>query len=264
MRIAFCLVNCDHGAMILNRFDYNYVMSGDFYGVGAQILEKSAYDPEDIACVKSFLTCRKEHFGAGVVAIDGGANVGVHALEWSRHMRGWGKVIAVEAQERVFYALAGNVALQNCTNVRALWAALGEEAGEIHIPEPDYTDKGSFGSFELKPRVGTENIGQEIDYSKPTSTVRQMTVDSLNLPRLDFLKLDVEGMEMEALDGANETIKRCRPILFVEIIKSNRMLIEAALTNDGYRCMIHGMNLVAVHETDPTIQQIMVHKVETR
>jgi hypothetical protein len=58
-------------------------------------------------------------------------------------MRGWGMVLAVEAQERVFYALAGNIALQNCFNARALWAALGDAPGELSIPEPDYTKQAS-------------------------------------------------------------------------------------------------------------------------
>jgi hypothetical protein len=56
----------------------------------------------------------------------------------------------------------------------------------------------------------------------------------LALERLDLLKLDVEGMEAEALDGARETIERCKPILFVETIKSDKDAITAALRNEGY------------------------------
>jgi FkbM family methyltransferase len=195
-----------------------------------------------------------------VVAFDGGANIGVHAVEWSRLMRDWGSVIAVEAQERVFYALAGNIALQNCFNVRALWAALADVPGELSFPEPDYRKQASFGSFELKARVGTEFIGQPIDYGKPTSTVRQTTIDSLGLERLDLLKLDVEGMEAEALQGAAETIARCKPILFVETIKSDKEAIAAALTNEGYRVMPNGMNVLAIHEGDKTLQHVQVLK----
>jgi FkbM family methyltransferase len=256
--IAFCIVSSDHGPMLVNRMDYNHSHTGDFYGVGAQIMENGCYDPRDVSGIKSLLLCRRNHFGDGVVALDGGANIGVHTCEWSRLMRGWGNVLSVEAQERIFYALAGNIALQNCFNVRAIWAALSDQAGELSFPEPDYTQQGSFGSFELLPRVGTEFIGQPIDYGAPTSTVKMITIDSLGLKRLDLLKLDVEGMEAEALDGARETIDRCKPILFVEIIKSDGDAIGAALTNEGYRVLPNGMNIIAVHKDDPTLQNVQL------
>jgi hypothetical protein len=46
-----------------------------------------------------------------------------------------------------------------------------------------------------------------------------VTVDSLNLSRLDFYKLDIDGGEMQALSGAEETINRCRPIVYCEADK---------------------------------------------
>lgn len=258
--VAFCLVSSDHGPMLINRFDYNHTHTGDFYGVGAQIMENGAYDPRDVDALKSLLICRRNHFGDGVIAMDGGANIGVHTVEWAKLMRGWGSVIAVEAQERVFYALAGNITLQNCLNARALWAALADVPGELSIPEPDYTQQGSFGSFELKAKVGTEFIGQAIDYAKPTSTVKQIMIDGLGLERLDLLKLDLEGMEAEALDGARDTIERCRPILFVETIKSDRGTISAALRNEGYVVLPNGMNILAIHKTDKTLENVKTVK----
>jgi FkbM family methyltransferase len=50
------------------------------------------------------------------VAIDCGANIGTHTIEWAKKMTGWGAVIGIEAQERIFYALAGNIAINNCFN----------------------------------------------------------------------------------------------------------------------------------------------------
>jgi FkbM family methyltransferase len=44
------------------------------------------------------------------VAVDVGANVGAFTVLWGRHMMGWGSVHAFECQERIFYALAGNIA----------------------------------------------------------------------------------------------------------------------------------------------------------
>jgi FkbM family methyltransferase len=258
--IAFCLVSSDHGPMLVNRFDYNHISTGDYYGVGAQIMETGAYDPRDVKMLRDLLLCRRDHFGDGVVAMDCGANIGVHTLEWARLMKGWGSVVAVEAQERLFYALAGNITIQNCFNARAIWAAVSSTPGEISFPEPNYKAQGSFGSFELRPQMGTEYIGQPIDYEKPTSTVKTIMIDGLGLGRLDLLKIDIEGMEAEALQGAVETIRRCKPILFVETVKSDKKVIAAALRNEGYTILPNGMNLLAVHKDDKTLQNIGIQE----
>jgi FkbM family methyltransferase len=238
--VSFALVNSDHGALIVNRLDQN----NDCYGVGFQILKNGSYEPEEVEELKSLLTQRRTTHGDGVVALDGGANIGVHSLEWARLMRGWGSVIAVEAQERIFYCLAGNLALQNCGNARAIWAALSDNQGTLSFPEPDYSQPGSFGSLELKHRPSVEYIGQVLDYDTPDLTVRTLAIDELNLPRLDLLKLDIEGMELEALHGAKATIQRCRPIICVEWIKSDKHAITALL--DGYKVSECGMNLIAM------------------
>ena len=68
-------------------------------------------------------------------------------------MTGWGQVLAFEAQERIYYALAGNIAINNCFNARALHAAVTSEAGRMKIPAPDYLAPASFGSLELRKRT---------------------------------------------------------------------------------------------------------------
>lgn len=55
--------------------------------------------------------------------------------------------------------------------------------------------------------------------STPTLKVSVETLDSLNLPAPHFIKIDVEGYEWEVLQGAKETIKKNRPICFIEIAK---------------------------------------------
>ena len=189
--IAFCLASTDHGPMLVNRMDYQHSFDGGFFGVGAQLLENRCYDAREVDVLKDLLKVRRKYYGDGVVAIDCGANIGVHSVEWAALMRRWGFVIAIEAQERIFYALAGNLTLNNCLNARAVWAAVGASCGELSFPEPNYTEISSFGSFELKQRLGTEFIGQELDYSKPTITVRQISLDSLQLERVDLIKMDV-------------------------------------------------------------------------
>jgi len=256
--IAYVLAATNHGNMILNRHDYHEVPGGAF-GVGAQLMTQSCFDPDEVQLALQMLTLRRQLHGDGVFAIDGGANLGVHTIEWARHMHGWGRVMAFEAQEFVFYALAGNIAINNCWNASARWMALGERAGQIAVPEPDYQRPGSFGSLELRPRSGNEFIGQDVSYDAADCVVTPMqSIDELAPERLDFLKLDIEGMELEALRGARATIERHRPIMLVEAIKVDRTALDAMLREMGYRVIPMGINLLAVHTGDPVLKRINI------
>lgn len=256
-QIAFVLAMTDHGAMILNRNDYRVFESGGVFGVGHELLRDSKFSETEVRGALELLTNRRADFGDGVIALDCGANIGVHTVEWARAMTDWGRVIAFEAQERIFYALAGNIALNNCGNASAIHAALGAEAGLMSIPEPDYDQPGNFGGFELKARAdGAEPIGQAIDYGRLTKEVKVVAIDELALPRLDFLKIDVEGMELEVLHGAIDSLRRHRPQMVVETLKSGFEPLRDFLEPLGYRIWPWGQNLVAAHLTDPASERI--------
>src|ERR1700684_2484213 len=181
-KLAFITAATDHGTLIVNRFDQLMQQPDMGGGVGLQLLENGHYDPVEVNLMLEVLDRRRRCYGDGVVAIDCGANVGVHTIEWARHMTGWGSVLAIEAQERIFYALAGNISINNCFNARAIHAAVGGESGMIKIPNPDYLKPASFGSLELKQRATNEYIGQKIDYSDESATpVRCVTLDSLGM-----------------------------------------------------------------------------------
>ncbi len=255
-KLAFVMASSNHGTMIVNRFDYRMVSPDRGYGVGFQILETAAFDPGEVKIALELLALRRKHFGDGVIAIDCGANIGVHTIEWASSMTGWGSVIAIEAQERIYYALAGNIAINNCFNALAVNAAVSSESGMMQIPNPDYFTPSSFGSLELRQRPGNEFIGQPINYTDNTVLVRKMTLDELNLPRVDFIKIDIEGMELEALAGSQETIRKYRPILLIEKIKTDNQQLEFWLQDHGYRTMALGINILAVHQSDECLKDI--------
>ena len=156
----------DHGTLIVNRFDEHIVEQTRGYGVGFQLLDTASYDANEVDLVLKLLDLRRQHYGDGALAVDCGANVGVHTVEWAKHMTGWGAVLAFEAQERIYYALAGNIAINNCFNARAIHAAVTSQPGTMKMPKPNYLTPASFGSLELRKRENTEFIGQAIDYSE--------------------------------------------------------------------------------------------------
>jgi len=256
-KIAYVLASSDHGTVIVNRFDYRMIDQTHGFGVGLQILEKSAFDPEEVDYAVALLGLRRKYFGDGVVAIDCGANIGVHTIEWAKCMTGWGSVIAIEAQEYVYYALAGNIAINNCFNAKAILAAVAAENGVMNVPKPDYLAPASFGSLELKKRENNEFIGQTINYGDDsTSEIRTVTLDSLALKRVDMIKIDIEGMELEALQGAMDLIQRQHPILIVESIKTDETKLRGLLETLDYQIFKVGINLLAVHKADNTLAHI--------
>ena len=250
----FVLISSNHGTMIINRNDYR---PSDGCGVGSQIMHKSCYDQNTVNVLLALLRTRYAAHGKGVVALDCGANIGVFTIEWAKMMHEWGHVISYEAQEKVYYALAGNIVINNCLNVTAKHAAVGSKCGKINIPEPNYLIPSSYGSFELKQRENTEFIGQKIDYEANSKSVDMVSIDSLGLERLDFLKIDVEGMEWEVLQGAKKTIKKCKPMMVIEILKSDGRQIAEFLVAQGYNVHRLGqMDFFAIHQSDPSAQRI--------
>lgn len=253
--IAFVMASTNHGTMIVNRHDYKPV-EGGAVGVGHQLLSFSSFDQNEVDTVLQLLNSRRQHFGDGVMAIDCGANIGVHTIEWARFMHGWGEVLAFEAQERIYYALAGNISINNCFNARAFWAAVGHQNGSIQVPKPDYLIPASYGSLELIPSEHNEFIGQNIDYQHNTMPTQMIAIDDLGMRRLDFIKIDVEGMELAVLSGAKRSIAEHKPMMLIEKIKTNEQELSAFLTSLAYTVFPFGNNVIAVHKTDPGLPLI--------
>lgn len=256
-KLAFVLAASDHGSMIVSRLDYCMISPTSGFGVGYQVLECGAFDPSEVSMAVSVLNLRRQYFKDGVFAIDCGANIGIHTVEWAKLMTGWGCVLAIEAQERLYYALAGNIAINNCFNATAVNAAITDKQGVIMMPQPDYLTPASFGSLELRKSTKTEFIGQLVDYSEgKLRPVQGITIDSLQAPRIDFIKIDVEGMELEVLAGAAQSIAKNKPVLLIETIKADAAKLGEWLVAWDYKVFHVGINALAVHAADPVLRHI--------
>ena len=139
----------------------------------------------------------------GHVVLDIGANVGAHTLFFAAAVGPRGRVVAFEPQRLVFQTLCANVALNSITNVICRNEAVGATPGTVRVPVLDPRTMQNFGGLSL-------------DGQREGEAVARVTVDGLELGRCHFMKIDVEGMEVPAIEGAAETIRRLRPILYVE------------------------------------------------
>jgi FkbM family methyltransferase len=138
-----------------------------------------------------------------------------------------GVVHAFEPQRLMFQLLCANVALNSCTNVFTHHAAVGATGGSLLVPSLDPDGHHNYGGLSLPGAHQGE-------------VVPVVTIDSLMLTACHAIKLDVVGMETEALDGAVMTIGRSRPILYVENDRQDRSAaLISLLQSYGYRLYWH-------------------------
>lgn len=133
------------------------------------------------------------------LAIDGGAHVGTWTCVLSQLFE---QVIAIEPSPDTFEALAANVERLNCDNVMLRQVALGAEPGTVSIAPLD------------AKAVALKNTGAR--FTRVGGPIPCITIDSLDVKTCGFIKLDLEGSEPMAIQGARETLQRCRPILCFE------------------------------------------------
>ncbi|MBD3563031.1 FkbM family methyltransferase, partial [Planktothrix sp. FACHB-1355] len=123
--------------------------------------------------------------------------------------------------------LCANLALNSITNTYCYNVALGDAIGSVKVPVLDYNRANNFGGIELGSHIEGE-------------LVQVITVDSLNLPYCRLIKLDVEGMELQVLQGAVNTINRLKPILYVENDRLEKALsLLSYLHSLGYKMYWH-------------------------
>jgi FkbM family methyltransferase len=132
--------------------------------------------------------------------LDVGSNIGVWSIVYSTFMKG--TIYAFEPQEEVFNCLVNNIKLNQCKNIIPYNLALSDKK-TTYLMNASYDVLNNFGAFRISSD-GALSITADIG-------------DSLNLSNIGFIKMDVEGHEMEALIGLSKTIQESKPVLAVEI-----------------------------------------------
>jgi FkbM family methyltransferase len=164
---------------------------------------KGDYEP-------SFRRILEDNLRPGQVAIDVGANVGIHTLTMSRAV-GTGTVIACEPHPLMRERLLANLKVNSVENVRVESSAISAEPGEalFYIPRKDVTNQmvaslcgGSDPTLDTEPlRVTVRTLDQIVE----------------GIPgRVGLIKIDVEGLEGGVLRGGHRLLERDKPILIFE------------------------------------------------
>jgi len=146
------------------------------------------------------------------VFLDGGTSWGWYTALAVNRVGLTGFVYGVEANRERARVLADDLRRAGVTNSHVVPCALGDAPGRSTLGRP-FSEAN-----ESQYMVGTSadgRIGDDVE-------IDVITIDMLHLPRLDLVKLDVEGSEVAALLGATATLRRCRPrLLLIEAMDEN-------------------------------------------
>lgn len=165
---------------------------------------------------------------AGETVLDIGANIGNHALFLVHVARA--RVLAFEPNTEHCETINRCIELNNCGEMLSVYnLALGSTDGE--------------GQLVF---VNPQNTG-EAQVKLGSGDVKVKRVDSLSMPdRVAMLKIDVEGMELEVLKGASETLKRDRPLIYSEFLSLEKAQAAYSYLRD------FGYTYVAVFDGAPS------------
>jgi len=142
--------------------------------------------------------------------IDIGANIGTHSIGISSYVN---KVFSIEPNTDNFSLLTQNCALTNSNNVTCVNIAVGNK---IHEADTDFNYGKTFLTTGKKIKV--------------------IPIDELKYPNIDFIKIDVEGMEKEVLLGAEKTLSLYKPNLLIEMQDATKnKFVFNFLKNYGYK-----------------------------
>lgn len=170
--------------------------------------------------------------GEGAVLVEVGANAGFLTVPLARMVGASGRVVAFEPQPAIHRLLCANAALNGLSQVRCVHAAVGAAEGAIDVPVIDPSLVGNYGAVSL-----ADGPAEGLSASVPLVSLDRACAE---LERLDVGKIDVEGMELDVLKGAQGLIARFRPVLVPENDRADRSpALVAHLLSLGYRCYWH-------------------------
>jgi FkbM family methyltransferase len=140
----------------------------------------------------------------GYVCLDIGAHIGYYSLLLSRWVGSHGRVFSYEPVPYTHSFLRRNLQQNGASNVRPEQAAVGNHTGVVRV---------SAASGE---RLGWSAVSESGNLEVRCTTI-DSEVEQFALKHVDFIKMDIEGYELQALAGANATIRKMRPRIMFEV-----------------------------------------------
>ncbi len=206
--------------------------------ISSQVFWRGAYSTGQLMLLGKIL---KED----MVFFDIGANKGEFTVFAAKRL-GKGRVFAFEPVKGLCIELKANVTANHFQQVDIVNKGLGNSNTQAVIfnAEKKYDHEINWGTYSIYRRKGVDH---------PSGTIELMKLDDFvndrKIAAVDIMKIDIEGAELEMLRGAEQTIRRFKPVIFIEINEVtssaagyHSLDILAYLANVGYRLELIGRN----------------------
>ena len=165
------------------------------------------------------------------VCIDAGANQGIYSIPFGKIVGSRGKVIAIEPMKYAQKIIKKNSQLNNLKNVKIFNGVV--------------SDKNKQEILDLSKGVGSASITRNFG-KKKILRVNSKTIDNLvknyGLKKVNFIKMDIEGCEFLALNGARKTIQKFKPIICLECDVKSFKKINNFLKRFSYKAYLFDSN----------------------
>jgi FkbM family methyltransferase len=177
-------------------------------GIDLSIYLFGVFEPDVVRFYDKQIRC-------GSVAVDIGANIGAHTLEMAARCGNTGMVVAVEPTAWAFSKLQRNIYLNPALalRIKILQAFLNEDSSKS-LPEEVCS---SWPMDVQKGSLDARSEGRAHSTRGANATSLDALVCTMALPRVDLLKIDVDGNELQVLRGGVSTLRKFHPAIIIEL-----------------------------------------------
>ncbi|MCC7051503.1 MAG: FkbM family methyltransferase [Bacteroidia bacterium] len=157
------------------------------------------------------------------VVLDIGTNIGSTLLQFANKVGENGRVYGFEPDKINYQVCLKNISLNKFKNIDVSNIGLGETNDTFILAVDTPTNRGG-NRIVIKKPLNKESI--KIDVQKLDDWILSKNIDRINL-----IKIDVEGFDLKVLKGGVETIKKFKPILFIELDDNNLKTVDDSAKN---------------------------------
>tara|TARA_Y100000768_G_scaffold230565_1_gene174093 strand:+ start:100 stop:861 length:762 start_codon:yes stop_codon:yes gene_type:complete len=212
--------------------------------IGKSFLDQKYWGIQDIEIFSKIIEykCKKKN---RIIFYDVGANIGSHSIALSKIFKDKIYIRAFEAQFNIYKMLNQSIKINKINNIKVYHNAVSNKNDKIiKIKLPDYSKSNNFGGLELiKPYQNSDNFDMQL--SGDYENIKTIKLDDFK-EEVDFMKIDVEGMENLVLEGSKKLVINYRPFLFIELFKSKSDNVIEFFKNKDYNIYSTGRNAYAI------------------
>ncbi len=210
------------------------------------LTEQQDWFEDEIKFIRKIIT-------PGMDIVDIGANYGLYTLSMARKTGETGKVLAFEPTSSVADCLEQSITNNNLNNIQLLCAGVSDHTGNARLylnqnPELNslYTEDNEEGTYETVELVTLDSCVEKYKWN-----------------RIDFIKLDAEGEEVNIIDGGEKTLTTFSPLIMYELKhgeKLNLPLINK-FEGAGYTSyfLVPGLNILAPFDKEETFDAFLLN-----